>query len=537
MKNNTKKNVPEKKNGNSSKIIIVVAAVIAVAAIILLAVFVIKPAIEKRKNEGTKNTTSVSGTKPVSDENMSEYKGCKMPSYLADILNGAQADSESACKTYGTAMNFGDYKMSRPEFEFLYYHKTTDKLSDVLSTIQQQGSNLTGFDPAVAPSDQINRSVKKNWNEKFTDDITDEYERLLYLFNSAIDEKYIPDADALAYLKKEYDYFIDAAKESKNTDEFISKTYGEGFTFDMFMRNEILTVYSDSYELKLKEDASASISQNKINSVLKQSPEKYKNVTVLIYPLAKPDNYAEAEKVSDMQSFLALARKDYGVEELSADDLRFNQVLYSDISSYFGETVAQWIFSDERKPGEFGTVQGYIYNCLVYMEELPEFTNSADILIWGYAQSGMMSADDAYINVNNAYEELKKQGITEKSFTERFSSDTHECRNTVYAGEFEYELDKWIHSPERKYGDNICYKGEEASYIVFFLKNNPDDTMAAKKIKYDLSENEIADLLTKGKNKYKPKLFDDVISDAVKSADKRYLEYYKKIEEAQTKNK
>ncbi len=532
MKN--QKKVAEKKNKKSAGIIIAVISIVAAAAIILLAVFVIKPAIEKRKNNENPDTTSVSRSLPAADEKMSEYKGCRMPAYLADILNGAELDSENACQKYGTAMKLGDYKMSRPEFEFLYYHKAANKLSEVFSVIQQQGSNITGFDPAAAPSDQLNRSLKKNWNEKFTDDIIDEYQRSLYLFNSAIAEGYIPDEDSLSYLKEGYAYYTDITKGSSSPDEFMSLNYGEGFTFNMFMRNEIVRIYSDSYEKYLKEKTMASYEKKEIDAVFNKSPNTYKNVTVLIYPLSNPNYAAEAEKVSDMQSFLALVKKDFGSEEISADNIRFNQVLYTDISSYFGDSVADWIFSDKRKSGEFGTVQGYIYNCMVYMEELPKFTNSTDILIWGYSENEMMSAEDAYVNVNNSYEELKKQGITEENFIKKFSDDTYDCKNTVYAGEFEYELDKWIHSSERKYGDNICYKGKEASYIVFYLKDNPDDTMAAKKIKYDLSETEISELLTEGKSKYQPKLYDDVISKGTKSADERYLNYYKKVSESQT---
>ncbi|MBQ4625936.1 MAG: hypothetical protein IJB45_01635, partial [Clostridia bacterium] len=163
---------PERKKADPKTVktvLITLAAAAVVAAIVLLAVFVIKPAIEEHKNKKPDNTVTTAGTQDEGDDFVPvDYKGLSIPGTFADILKEAEAERDALCGKYGVALEIGDIKISRPEFNMYYYDQYIQQYYDVQNSIQNKGANLTGFDPSKTPEEQKYPQGDGTWADYFT---------------------------------------------------------------------------------------------------------------------------------------------------------------------------------------------------------------------------------------------------------------------------------------------------------------------------------------------------------------------------------
>lgn len=521
-----KKQEQEKKKKKALKIIAVASAsILAASAIILLAVFVIKPVVEKKKAEKeTEQTTAVS-VEP-SEDGYAEYKGCKMPEEFVKILLQAEADSEASCNELGVAAEIGDHKLSVPEYALYYYRAVIDQFTKAVSTLYEKGQNVTGFDPSKAPSSQNYPRGNITWETKISEKIETETEKSFFMFDEAINSRFMPSKDVIDNIYSLYESLSVSAK-SGDIDCFISEKYFDGLTFAMFMKKYIIIEYADAYAQSLEDEKATSYSESYVKETFYKEPGRYKNVTVNIFPVENPDSVDNAKKVRNLVEYIEFVKNEKNSPDCNPEmETLYYGVSYTSISDYFGETVSEWIFSSDRKIGDATVVKGAIYNCLIYIRELPKVTHSRDILMVSASTDDFSTIDDAYNQLNKIYEELGSEKMTEEKCREYLSENTSNYEFTVFVGDFEPELDKWIHSEERKRGDSICFKGSESAYIVMFIRDNPEDTYAAASIRKETAADEVEKFIEA--NAYEFSINDKIAKKSVEIAEAKYLEYYEK---------
>ncbi|GEM_PF-6075372 len=531
--NAKKPSVSEVKKENESRkekklkaIIIVLASLLAVSIAVVLAVFVIKPAIEKKKAGEEQTTSSVSY---IEDEEYGEYMGCRMPAEFANILIQSDEESEAACKEYGVAAEINGHKLSVPEYEFYYYRSESDLLTRVNTSISEKGQNLTGFEPSKAPSAQNYPQTEITWSRKLMEGLETELGGDFYLFDEALKAGFVPSQERLDGVSELFEYIAMAAQKTGDLDTFISDFYFEGLTFSMFARREIIKSYADAYADSLYESKAKSYSDSFVDGIFENSPEKYKNVTVNILPIENKDSLDEATKVKNFTEFCVFAKTQVASDEFDpATHTESYKVTFEDIADYYGDTVAEWVFSSERRVGDTAVVAGAIYNCLIYMRELPEVTHSSNVICYQVDSSEFQSLDLLYESVQKTYDELGAEKMTEEAFRE-YLGNSDESEITVYVNNYESGLDKWIHSSERKRGDTIFYKGEDSAYIVMFIKDNPEDLFSDAIIRKDTAIDEVNKTIEE--NSYSLEENKTGINKSVKNAEAKYIEYYNSTKE------
>ncbi len=508
----------------STKIIIAAAVAILVAAVVLVAIFVIKPMIDGGDEPST-STSDVTQT-PNEGENYVyvDYKGTRMAKELADILNQAELDNAAAVKEYGAALTVGDRKISKSLFVMYYYEEYYAQVVEVQYAISQRGSNVTGYDPYTLPDEQQHPSGDYAWSEDFTAKAIEKMQDFYSTFDKAIENGFTltePEIyDIIQTYSRVENYILG---EDLTIDEFVENVYGKGNTYSMFAANEIIKSYAAKYETAVIEEYHNSYSEEEINLKRQEDESGYMIVKSRIYPIEGEYDPAELSKVNTEAEFLEFAQNNYPGENYNADVK--TQMFYASresIASTYGKETAEWIFSEERVPGEIGVVQGQLFEYLVYIELLPFYGTSRNVITYEFPFDGSESNEDIeayYYDTKELFDSWKSKNMSEEEFRTT-------CQNTAYGGEgairtgdYYYQINNWVFDSSRKSGDMEFFADESGLYIVYYCGNNPDDFDWKIKIRNDLSvERYLAEHDELVEKKYKAKRDDKVINQAYKTA-------------------
>lgn len=60
-------------------------------------------------------------------------------------------------------------------------------------------------------------------------------------------------------------------------------------------------------------------------------------------------------------------------------------------------------------------------------------------------------------------------------------------------GDFDYNIDKWIHDSSRKYGDTTIITTQSGVYFIFFVKSNTDDLDWKHAVRYTIAQQRFND--------------------------------------------
>lgn len=526
---------PEAKK-KSKTAIIIIAAVLAlcagVAAVLLIMHFSDKKPDENKESGAPISTQASNFSGEL--EQKGEYKGCAMPEKYAGIMAQADEDSIAACKKYGEAMKIGSRSLSVPEYVFKYYRTEVNLFMEAMSSVQTKGGNYTGFDPMKRAEEQQSIADKKMWNEKIDEVIGDYYGRLYCVFDMALADGYYPDDGLIRYLENELSEIEASAKERDMTpDELMAETYSEGFTYAMFVAEEIIVNYCDGYESSTKQALADGYSDEEIRAIYDADPLSRKQVNMKIYTVENESNVEEAKAVKTLDAFYALAKKDKGIEgydpENATECYCFDKQVLSDM---FGEAVAEWAFSPDRRQGEFGFAQGAIYPCVMYMTELPKETHSSTVLIYNITADGFDTAEELHEYSESENKKLLEGGLTPDEFREYIGMAGQDSADReVYTNQFEVLADRWVHSPERKPGDTYILKGDMGDSIICFVKDNPERTNWNASIRKNKAQEEKDSEIDAAVTAYAPLANAKNIKAAQKSAGDKFAAFAEKNKE------
>lgn len=512
----------------SYKAIIFAAAAIVVIAAVLVGIFVVKPAIDKQ-NEPT--TVPIVTNAPNEGEKYSyaDYKGTKMPTEFVEILNQAEIDCKKAANEYGVALKVGDREISKSEFSMYYLDQYRLQMYEIDYSIEQRGSNMTGYDPKKLPDEQKAVGVDYTFAEDFTRKAIEVIQTNYASFDLAVKNNTQFSEAEIDNLIVSYERVKEYAKysiEEKTADQMIVETYGAGTTYAMFAAREIMQTYAKKYEEVKTDELYKAFSEEKVLERLNGNEKKYKVVKARIYPVEGEYDPEEISKVATEEQFLEFAQNNYPNGGFSAKNkTNAHFVSYDTIGRTFGYEVADWAFSDNRVPGEIGLVQGQIYECLVYIETPAFFDTSCEVITYEYTYpEGTTEEEFNQIanEIQTMYDGWVEQDMTEEEFREACISTGYGFERTYRTGDLFFYVNSWILDENRKSGDMGMFNDGTTVYIIYYCHNNPEDFDWNVAVRSEMSvEDYTAEYDAFVEKNYLPKRYDNVIIQAQKTANVR----------------
>ncbi len=522
-----KQEKPEKEaagSKKSTKIIIAAAVALLVAAVVLVAVFVVKPMIDKGDEPST-STSDVTQT-PNEGENYVyvDYKGTKMAKELADVLNQAELDNAAAVKEYGAALTLGDRKISRSQFVMYYYEEYYAQVVEVQYSIEKRGQNMTGYDLYTLPDEQKHPSGNYAWSEDFTAKAIEKMQDIYSTFDKAIESGMTmtePEIYDLIQTYKRVEGYI--LGKDVTPDEFVEGVYGKGNTYATYAAYEIIKAYATKYEQLVVDEYYNSYTEEEIDKKRLENESNYKFIKARVYPIEGEYDPVELSNVSTEAEFLEFAQKNYPGDNYNAE-VRTQQFYTSreSMAAVYDKASADWAFSEDRVPGEIGVVRGQIYEYLIYINELPEYSTSRDVITYEFLFDGSETEEDIetyYNEVKAMFDDWSAQNMTAEEFRNTVFETGYGVENTIRTGDYYYEINNWVFDKNRKSGDMEFFADESGLYIVYYCKNNPDDFDWKIRIRNEMSADQyVAEHDELVEKDYQVKRDDKVINQAYKTA-------------------
>ncbi len=530
--------VPEQKK--SAKAIIIAAAAIVVIAAVLVGIFVIKPAIDDKEKEPT--TVPIVTNAPNEGEHYTyvDYKGTRMPVEFVEILNQAEIDRKNAVKSQGAALKLGDVEIPKSEFVMYYLDQYRLQMYEIEYSIEQKGSNMTGYDPEKLPEEQNAVGVGYTFAEDFTRKAIEAVKTNYASFDLAVRNGTQLGEGEIQQTISSYERILEYAKFSeveKTPDEFIQDTYGEGATYAMFAAREIMQVYAVKHEQVKNDEYHKNFTEEEVREKLESNEIGYKVVKARVFPIEVEYDPVEVSKIKTEEEYLKFAQNNYPGGNFSAKNkTNCHFVSYDAIGRTFGYEIADWAFSENRVPGEIGLVQGQLYECLVYIETPAFLDTSCDIITYEFTfdkgldqEAFNLQADE----IQQMYDGWAEKKMTEDEFREACLATGYGFEKTYRTGDLFFAVNSWILDDSRKSGDLAMFNDGETVYIVYYCHNNPDDFDWNIAIRNELSAEKYNSEYDKFvEENYETKRDEKVIVQAQKTANVRIINNINAAKEA-----
>lgn len=487
--------VSEAKKFSVKKIIIICVAAAVVIAAAVTGIFFFGKDVQPEQVEAPPTVEAKENEK----YSYSEYKGCRMPTEIVQVLLQAEADSEAACKNGGVALKVGDMSISVAEYSMFYF----DTFSRFCNSMLNGDVYPDEYNFSLTPEEQKCADSDKIWADELSDRVTDYIQYCYYYFDKAITDGTALDEDSVDRLIETYNRVLYYAEDGQSDDEIIAETYGEGVTFAMFARNEIVLAYANMNEMEYMEKYAREFTQSELENFRdgENGAMKYFSGAVYPIPYGNDEALARAKTIKTAEEFMAYCNEYAEESGMTAAESAYAWTDYDTVAEKFGGEISDWIYSPSRKEGDIGVVKGAIYDCLVYVEKLPHYTVSHDVIIYCNANADSSDTEAAKKNqeeTTQIYKDWVDGGASEEALLKLCESATGTSgKATTRVGEISSAVQIWINSPERKYGDYCAYNSSEGSYIIFFVKENSDDydwelnaraTLAAEKTEQEYKD-------------------------------------------------
>ncbi len=474
---------PEKAESSgkkSTKIIIAAAIAIAVVAAVLVGIFVVKPAIDEKKEVTTSDVGTTQPKKEGENYTYVDYKGARMAKELAEMLNQAEADNRASINKDGVVLTIGDREISKSKFVLYYLDQYRYQRHKIEYATQQTGYNATGYEPSILPDEQQYVDGEYTWAEEFTRQVTENLQVVYTTFDLAIKEGFELEEREIYDLIQTYSEVSALLTGNyESVDDYVQSVYGKGTTYAIYVEKEIVAYYAARYEESKIAEYSESYTEEDINKEIVENARDYKVVKARIYPIQSEYTGADIANIVSEKDFLEFAERNAPQENYNADIK--TQMFYADrasISASFGEEVADWIFSEERVAGEVGLIQSYLYQYVVYLETLPFFDTSRDIILYEEYFDGSETdevIEERYNEVKALYDSWSSQNMTADEFRKAVAETDHANEATVRTGDYYFQINNWVLDSSRKSGDMEFFADTSGLYIVYFCEKNEDD--------------------------------------------------------------
>lgn len=481
-KNQSKKKGAPVKNDKNKKVLIIAAAVLVIALAVAATVIGVKYFRGDFENVNPVTTQEYGEGERKEGEKYSyvEYDGVRMPVEFADILNQAAIDSQKACESQGIALTLGETQFSKPEFRMYYYEQACSQYEKAADTELENGVNRSGFDIALAPSEQKHLQDDFTWQDHFVDNAVDRIKYCTATFEMAKN-------DGFEFNEQQIDAILSYCDTYKPAEDkmvsFYEENFGPGATYYMYCAKYIRDSYSQVYSTVKSSELESAVTEEEMTKEFEDNRRDYLVAGCRVYPIESKYEKAEVAGIKTEQQFIDFAQKNFTEIYGEGYDLSVrteNKFLsYQTAADVYGGEVADWLYDSKRKVGDIEVVETMLYDYLCYIEVLPFESFSADVFLCEMAYQDLNNAEtikNDQEGLKMLYDKWQKGEATIESLealTEGTVFTTGDY--TARAGE---ELDRqilyWIFDDARKEGDHGIFNTQEAAYIVYFKSHNKD---------------------------------------------------------------
>ena len=384
---------------------------------------------------------------------------------------------------------------------------------------QMYGFNVVGYDPALSPAEQTTKDddgSEITWHQSFLNTAAKQAQMVAMCEAKAKAEGIVLTSEDKENVESQLALYSQEAETAGQTvEEFLEATYGEALTLDELRAfYERMYLANRYFESRREALASTMDFEEAFNN-----SEDVKNMLCAdfrFFALSNSGEDAEGkakefyDTLKKEEQFQALARiyaDESNAELYAADDSTLNRyVTYETVAQRLDESLADWLFSEERVPGDKNliTTDSAIFVVMLskaaYRVDDPNvsvrhilftFENAAGSV--GEDDRTKITAEDgteveangsysaavvleAYKKAKAVYDEYMKGEKTEEAFAALASQseDPGSAENgglyeDVSRGQMVAPFDEWCFSPERKPGDVGLVQTSYGWHVMYFV--------------------------------------------------------------------
>ncbi len=492
MSNKKKKKLkepkPEKKKIITFKRLLITLLIIVIIAV--LTFLSIKFIIPKAKQ--------ALGIEPKTNYTYVKYGNGKLPSELAEMLNAAGTAEAKACSEYGTALTIGSRSISYPTMVMAYVDAYGRELAPAYNNYTSYGYFPNNFPIQMYP-EYVDYSDDTTWSEYLINEAADYLAKDFYLFDEALESGYRADDSTIESIINQYESINDYAGNYDNgVQGLLEENYAEGLTYEAYAGYIIMQAFAESYSDSLQDELSEEVTKEEVEEHIKGNEQNYQVFYGYIYPITGGSEGYENVKTKD--EFFSFAKKDQNNEDYDAESNTLAAYTkYETVSKAYGDIVADYVFSSDRKAEEVSYVYNGKYTFLVYIKEPAHYETSVSCVFYYQFYSStdedtMAAEKETYTEIYNDWVAAgaTKEGLISICESNPTSYDTFPFGETdMRVNKFHFYVDAWLRDPSRKEGDHEIFYLENNVAMVYFEKVNSDDYDYLETGKEEVAEEKI----------------------------------------------
>lgn len=437
-----------------------------------------------------------------------------------------------------TAAKVGETRISVAKYNFYYMDQYLNAYNTAYQYDSQYGSGYgklyTGYDYTKSPLEQSYTLGTVEGYEDATNVTWADYFKVSAL-------NYVQSYVAYAQLARENGVTVTddqkssieeqitsltttAEKNDYSLNRYLVKLYGKGANEKLFRQVLEEQYLAYNYAVSKQQEISDSITTEQVNDEFNNNIQSYTTFSVSLFSVtadtsslasdatddeiaaAKSANMAAAKTTADAllakvssSATLLSAAQGYN-SKLTESTVVYTDTTASSISSSFGSSVIDWVYSSDRVAGDKAVVEtdsGYV---VVYLASLPARDTSKAVNVRHILVQFETSTDSDgntieltaaekqtyYSKAESIYNEYLANPTEENfaSLAETYSDDTGSNTNgglyeDVNKGEMVTEFNDWIFDAARKSGDTGIIETSYGYHIMYYVNNDNNEAWIA----------------------------------------------------------
>ncbi len=440
---------------------------------------------------------------------------------IAGGLAWKVVDGLGIIEKFATAVEIGDTKLSAAEYNY-YYSAQHQQMAYYEQMYQSNYGYSIGYDTTVAPDEQ--NSTEKDadgnpitWAESFKTSAVNYAQSIIAYYNEAVEAGYELSEDEIAQINETIEnYRTEAANSNYSLNAYLRESFGAGFNEKSFKKQLEMEIVAQNFSEDKADEFNNALSEEDVLKVYNENKKNYNYADVRYYSFAyktltanegeskealaerqkaenaKVDAEAKAvlDKITDDASFVAAVKEAKESKDTDLTTLSSN-TSYSSLTASTSDKAADWAFDAARKAGDKTVIAGEKGAIVLYIVKPSYSMNSVDVrhcLVQFDSETDEVTdaqKEVAYTEAKNLLDEWLKGDKTEESFAAMAKENTDDTASAETGGLYEgiritdnyvAEFEAWSFDDSRKAGDTGIIETDYGYHIMYFVKDNTDDT-------------------------------------------------------------
>lgn len=447
------------------------------------------------------------------------------------------------------ATTVNDTKVSVAKYNFYYMSTYLNVYNQSYSYDSQYGEGMgkmyTGYDYKVSPMEQsytgtLEGYENPTWADALKENALSYIQTYVAYSNLAKEEGITLTDEQKEELEEQISNWKETAKKNDySLNRFLTVQYGAGVD-EKIVREVLEEQYlAQNFAEKKQEKLNDAVTNEEIKNELTENSKDYLVFDISAFKVAanvaelddkatdeqkskaKKEAMAAAKKeaerlsnqVNDAASALAAAKS--VDEKATADTVNYEAVTASQITSSFGDKVANWVFEKDRVAGDKAVIELSDAYAVVYLSAVPSTDDTKGVDVKHILVAFPKDDNGATVELTDTQKAAYKKSAqeilntylkdpTDDNFTalaaekseDPGSKDNGGLYECVYPGSMVTEFNDWIFDAERKPGDTDIVETTYGYHIMLYVGND-NPTVSENAAKTALVNNELKEFDTK----------------------------------------